>query len=121
MAATGGAKTGGTQASTLGSANGKRVGHRNTTGWSPSCACDAGDPVPCTVLDPFGGAGTTGLVAERLGRDSVLIELNPDYAAQATARIRADIGKVEGNHETEHDAGPLFAGSETGKFAGVGE
>jgi len=42
---------------------------------------------PCVVLDPFGGAGTTGLVADRLGRDAVLIELNPDYAAMARRRI----------------------------------
>jgi DNA modification methylase len=43
-----------------------------------------------TVLDPFGGAGTTGLVADRLGRHSVLCELNPEYAAMARARITAD-------------------------------
>lgn len=42
------------------------------------------------VLDPFGGAGTTGLVAERLQRHAVLIELNPEYAALATERIRGD-------------------------------
>ena len=39
------------------------------------------------VLDPFGGAGTTGLVADRLGRDATLIELNPTYAAMARERI----------------------------------
>lgn len=42
------------------------------------------------VLDPFGGAGTTGLVADRLGRDAVLIELNPEYADMARERIRSD-------------------------------
>jgi DNA modification methylase len=62
-----------------------------TTGWQPSCAC-AADPVPCTVLDPFGGAGTTGLVADRLQRNAVLIELNPEYADMATQRIRSDAG-----------------------------
>lgn len=50
----------------------------------------AGCPVGGTVLDPFGGAGTTGLVAERLGRNSILIELNPAYAAMAERRIRDD-------------------------------
>jgi site-specific DNA-methyltransferase (adenine-specific) len=40
-----------------------------------------------TVLDPFGGAGTTGLVAERLGRNAILLELNPEYAAMAHKRI----------------------------------
>jgi DNA modification methylase len=39
----------------------------------------AGCPVGGTVLDPFGGSGTTGEVSESLGRNSVLIELNPDY------------------------------------------
>lgn len=41
---------------------------------------------------PFGGAGTTGLVADRLGRNAVLIELNPAYAAMAERRIRGDVG-----------------------------
>ena len=45
---------------------------------------------PCTVLDPFGGAGTTGLVASRLGRHAVLIELNPEYAEMARRRIYED-------------------------------
>jgi len=39
----------------------------------------AGCPVGGTVLDPFGGSGTTGEVAEMEGRNSVLIELNPEY------------------------------------------
>lgn len=43
-----------------------------------------------TVLDPFGGAGTTGLVADRLNRNAVLIELNPDYRTLAADRLRHD-------------------------------
>jgi DNA modification methylase len=39
----------------------------------------AGCPAGGTVLDPFGGSGTTGLVAEQEGRNAILIELNPDY------------------------------------------
>lgn len=50
----------------------------------------AGCPVGGTVLDPFGGAGTTGLVADRLGRNAILIELNPDYCEMARARILDD-------------------------------
>ena len=42
------------------------------------------------VLDPFGGAGTTGLVADRLGRHATLIELNPEYADMARRRIAGD-------------------------------
>jgi DNA modification methylase len=50
----------------------------------------AGCPVGGTVLDPFAGAGTTGLVADRLGRNAILIELNPEYAAMAHRRIVND-------------------------------
>lgn len=50
----------------------------------------AGCPEGGTVLDPFGGAGTTGLVAARHGRNAVLCELNPEYAAMARDRIDAD-------------------------------
>jgi DNA modification methylase len=60
-----------------------------TIGFTPSCRCDAGTKGG-TVLDPFGGAGTTGLVADRLGRNAVLIELNPEYAALAERRIKGD-------------------------------
>ena len=52
----------------------------------------AGAPRGGMVLDPFGGAGTTGLVADRHGRDSVLIELNPAYAEIARRRIADDHG-----------------------------
>jgi DNA modification methylase len=52
----------------------------------------AGCPKGGTVLDPFGGAGTTGLVADRLGRNAILIELNPAYATMAEYRIRDDAG-----------------------------
>jgi len=43
-----------------------------------------------TVLDPFAGAGTTGLVADRLGRSFVGIEINEEYATMARERIRSD-------------------------------
>lgn len=52
----------------------------------------AGCPEGGTVLDPFGGAGTTGLVADRLKRNAVLIELNPEYAEMARRRIQSDAG-----------------------------
>jgi DNA modification methylase len=52
----------------------------------------AGCPIGGTVLDPFGGAGTTGLVADRLQRNAVLIELNPEYATMAERRIQGDGG-----------------------------
>jgi len=52
----------------------------------------AGCPKGGVVLDPFGGAGTTGLVADRMGRDAILIELNPEYADLARNRISDDAG-----------------------------
>ena len=52
----------------------------------------AGCPAGGTVLDPFFGAGTTALVADRLGRDCIGIELNPEYAEMARKRLIADAG-----------------------------
>ena len=43
-----------------------------------------------TILDPFGGAGTTGLVADRLARNAILCELNPEYVNIARERIIND-------------------------------
>jgi DNA modification methylase len=45
-----------------------------------------------TVLDPFGGSGTTGMVATELGRKSIIIELNPEYAAIANKRTNVTFG-----------------------------
>lgn len=54
----------------------------------------AGCPKGGRVLDPFGGAGTVGLVADGLGLDATLIELNPDYAALASRRIEGARGPL---------------------------
>ena len=48
-----------------------------------------------TVLDPFGGAGTTGLAADRLGRHATLIELSADYIAIARRRLQAERRQVQ--------------------------
>ena len=82
-----------------------------TTGWSPTCECDA-DVVPATVLDPFAGAGTVGLVADRLGRDAVLIEINPEYAEMARGRIIGDAEKTVGRADREISA---ILGAERGQ------
>ena len=68
-----------------------RTGNRHsvstmTTGFSLPCSHNL-EPIPCRVLDPFGGAGTTALVAFRLGHDCDLIELNPASVRIAQARI----------------------------------
>ena len=47
----------------------------------------AGCPVEGTVLDPFAGSGTTGVVAKRLGRNFTGIEINPEYCKLAADRI----------------------------------
>jgi DNA modification methylase len=56
--------------------------------WLPSCSCSC-DPVPAVVLDPFFGAGTTGLVAKKLGRRFIGIELNEAYIGMAQKRVAA--------------------------------
>jgi site-specific DNA-methyltransferase (adenine-specific) len=53
----------------------------------PKRCIEAGCPDAGVVLDPFGGAGTTGLVANQLGRDAILIEINPEYAELARQRL----------------------------------
>lgn len=61
-----------------------------TVGWQPACGCVSDGPRPCVVLDPFAGSGTVAVVAQRLGRDSIGIELNQNYADMACHRIVAD-------------------------------
>lgn len=56
----------------------------------PETCIKAGSRPGDIVLDPFGGAGTTGLVADRLGRNAILTELNPAYAEMARRRIEGD-------------------------------
>ncbi len=80
-----GRTTAGTFGSTSCLVDGKVTSY-TTTGWKPACDCGA-NPVPCTVLDPFTGSGTTGVVAAKHGRDFIGIELNPEYAEMARRRI----------------------------------
>jgi site-specific DNA-methyltransferase (adenine-specific) len=56
----------------------------------------AGCPEDGTVLDPFAGAGTTGIVALRHNRSFIGIELNPEYAEMARWRIRDDAPLLNG-------------------------
>jgi hypothetical protein len=57
-----------------------------TVGWQPTCSCGIEETVPCTVLDPFGGAGTTTLVAMQLERNSIYVDLSPEYTEMAVRR-----------------------------------
>lgn len=52
----------------------------------------AGCPAGGTVLDPFFGAGTTGLVADRLQRHCIGVEINPEYVGIAEKRIASEAG-----------------------------
>lgn len=52
----------------------------------------AGSRVGDTILDPFAGSGTTGMVALELGRKATLIELNPDYVKLIEQRTHVTPG-----------------------------
>jgi DNA modification methylase len=77
-------------------------------GFRQSCQCEPAPPVPCLVLDCFGGAQTVGVVATGLGRRYVGFDLNPEYLAMGRRRIErphSQVRKVEKKH-------PLFASLE---------
>ncbi len=63
---------------------------KRTVGWEPTCTCDAGDPVPCTVLDPFHGSGTVTIFCRDHGRSSVGLDLNPANIVEARNRLGLD-------------------------------
>jgi DNA modification methylase len=70
----------GTPVGTVGQSGGSRIdGTSRTVGWCPTCDHTDAPTVPCTVLDCFGGSGTTGRAAYALGRNSVCIELKQEY------------------------------------------
>jgi len=65
-------------------------------GWQPTCTHDA-PIVPCAVLDPFAGSGTTAGVAVKHGRKAILCELNPEYGALIPKRIE----QISGHSATQ--------------------
>ena len=92
-----------------------------TTGWRPTCkhGCECGKAEwnakygeitcgsclgpaevvdPAVILDPFGGSGTVGMVANRLSRRAILIDLNPEYLKQQMKRnAQTPLGLTEGD------------------------
>jgi DNA modification methylase len=61
--------------------NGQTFRHarRGSNEFTPSCTCPINTPVPCQVIDPFGGTGTTGIVAAKLSRHATMVELSEKY------------------------------------------
>lgn len=83
--------------------NGYGYGRQRTMrGFEPTCECAAAtdcspDPVPCRVLDPFSGTGTTGAAALKLGRHYTGIEINERFCAVALerlARVEESLGRL---------------------------
>jgi len=69
------------------SGSGRIDGYSITLGWRPTCTCKNEGTGRCIVLDPFVGSGTTLWVAERFGRDSIGIELSPEYCELINKRM----------------------------------
>ena len=90
---------------------------RLSTDWVPSCSCphDQEEAIPPVVLDPFCGSGQTGIVAKRLHRRFVGIELNEGYAEMAARRIRNDIPPMLTEVEPEFPIPTLWEGGKDGK------
>ncbi len=67
----------------------RHVTRTATVGWKPTCNCGrpSSDNVPCTVLDPFGGSGTTAEVAIRSNCCAIVSELNPEYVSLIKQRL----------------------------------
>jgi hypothetical protein len=63
-------------------------------GWRPGCICNTDDLVPSVVLDPFMGSGTVGVVAARLGRNFIGVDLKPEYVGMAAQRMQG-VGGVK--------------------------
>jgi DNA modification methylase len=59
-----------------------------TLGWQPTCTCQNEGKGRCIVLDPFMGSGTTALVAKRLNRNYIGIDINPEYCKMAQERLQ---------------------------------
>lgn len=122
----GGSGAAGTSADEIGGKWGERRHGKNillgpvvttkTTGWATSCTCPPADPIPCTVLDPFNGAATTGLAAAQLGRRYVGLDLSSAYLRMSRERLglAALHNWTEGESEAQETASlddlPLFGG-----------
>lgn len=71
------------------------INETTTLGWKKKCCCDTDEIIPAVVLDPFHGSGTTGIVARKLGRNFIGIELNPEYLKIEEKRKRKELGMFQ--------------------------
>ena len=62
--------------------------------WLAGCGCGLVDDIPCRVLDPFYGSGTTGVVAAKLGLDCYGIEMNPKWIKISEERLETKVGTM---------------------------
>jgi len=65
--------------------------YRKTVGWEKTCSCHTDEVRPAVVLDPFVGSGTTCLVAKRLGRDYIGIDISQEYVDVAISRLNTNL------------------------------
>lgn len=89
--------------------------HSKTVGWRPTCDCPGNDsPVPCVVLDPFLGSGTSVVVAVSLGRRGVGIDLSEKYLTEnAIPRIEGELlSRPSTAKLIRRDVRPLFDGED---------
>lgn len=94
---TGAAGTGNKVANTVSGVATRTLGFRASCSCGPAQGVTTPIPVPCRVLDPFGGVATTALAANALGRDAVIVDLYPKYLIEGRNRLlrrRADGDKV---------------------------
>jgi DNA modification methylase len=78
---------------------------RKVAGWHPTCGCPEHEPIPCKVLDPFSGSGTTGVVCLDHGRDYVGLDINSDYRDLAVARL---LGEDAPSRAEEDEGGGIL-------------
>ena len=101
---------------TGGSTLGPRGVVAHITGYACACRDTSAPTTPGVVLDPFGGTGTTALVADVLGRHGITVDLSADYCRLAAWRTtdpkqRAKAARVEAVEPVSDDQPDLFGGA----------
>ena len=101
---------------TGGSTLGPRGVVAHITGYACACPDTTAPATPGVVLDPFGGTGTTALVADVLGRHGITVDLSADYCRLAAWRTtdpkqRAKAARVEAVEPVSDDQPDLFGGA----------